>query len=360
MARVAAPSPVSTVWAGCMSARKVAGSEPGPAAFGKGGTQATVTDADIILGLIEPASFAEGRLAIDLDAAARAMTETVASALDVDADAAAAGISEIVDESMAGAGRMHAVESGKDLGARTMIAFGGNGPLHATRVARRAGVRRILIPRDPGVGSAVGFLYASVSFEIVRSRYATLDTLDLAGLNSFFDGMIAEATEVVRAGSSDADLTCTRIAYMRYHGQGHEIEIPLPDRPLADGDRHTLRAAFEAEYRRQFTRAVPGMVIEILNWSIRLGTSVAAPDAAPEPGRDISAKPQRQQQILCEVTGTRRVADVYDRAMLVPGDTLPGPALIVEPQTTTYVSADFAARVDGDGNLILTRAEALP
>lgn len=334
-----------------------AGSEPGPAAFGKGGDRATVTDADILQGLIEPASFAEGRLAIDLDAASRAMTETVAGALDLDTDAAAAGISEIVDESMAGAGRMHAVESGKDLSVRTMIAFGGNGPLHATRVARRAGVSRILVPRDPGVGSAVGFLHASVSFEIVRSRYARLDTLDMAAINAFFDTMIGEATDVVRAGSPAGDLICTRTAYMRYHGQGHEIEITLPDRPLQAGDADTLRAAFEAEYARQFSRSVPGMVIEILNWSVRLGTGVAAPAPEPAPPQKSPAVPQRQHEIFCEMIQARRPADVYDRAVLAPGHTLTGPALIVEPQTTTYVSADFNAAVDGDGNLVLTRSE---
>ena len=335
-----------------------AGSEPGPAAFGKGGTRATVTDADVLQGLIEPASFAEGRLAIDIAASERAMQDTVGDALELTAEAAAAGISEIVDESMAGAGRMHAVESGKDLGARTMIAFGGNGPLHATRVARRSGVSRILVPRDPGVGSAVGFLHASVSFEIVRSRYATLDTLDTGALNEFFDAMIAEATEVVRAGSPDGALTCTRIAYMRYHGQGHEIEIHLPDRPLTADDTDVLRTAFEQEYTRQFSRSVPGMTIEILNWSIRLGTVASAPEATGSPQETSRAEPQRQHEILCEVTDMRRLADVYDRALLAPGHTLKGPALIVEPQTTTYVSADFAALIDGDGNIILTRKEA--
>ncbi len=334
-----------------------AGSEPGPAAFGKGGTAATVTDADIIQGLIEPVSFAEGRLAIDMEAAVTAMQDAVGSPLDLTTDAAAAGISEIVDESMAGAGRMHAVESGKDLGIRTMIAFGGNGPLHATRVARRSGVGRILVPRDPGVGSAVGFLHASVSFEIVRSRYATLDALDIPELNAFFDEMITEATSVVRAGSPEGLLSCKRIAYMRYHGQGHEIEIHLPDRPLTPEDKTTLRSAFEAEYARQFSRSVPGMVIEILNWSIRLGTNVEIPRPTPMTDEKRSVAPQRQHSIWCEVTDTRRDADVFDRHALKPGNTLSGPALIVEPQTTTYVSADFDAEVDGDGNLILTRKE---
>jgi len=223
-----------------------AGSEPGPAAFGRGGTEATVTDADIVLGLIETGRFAEGRLTVDADAAAEAVTRCVGGPLDLGAEAAAGGISEIVDESMAAAARIHAVESGKDLGCRTMIAFGGNGPLHATRVARLAGVRRIIVPRDPGVGSAVGFLYAPVSFEIVRSRHAMLDALEIEELNAFFDGMIAEAREVVRAGAADAETTCARTAFMRYRGQGHEIEINLPDRALTDADREGLHQSFEA------------------------------------------------------------------------------------------------------------------
>ncbi|MCV6586363.1 MAG: hydantoinase/oxoprolinase family protein, partial [Marinibacterium sp.] len=185
-----------------------AGSEPGPAAFGKGGSAATVTDADVQQGLIDPEAFAEGRLQIDSGAAGAAIAADLGAPLGLTTDEAAAGISGIVDENMAAAGRMHAVESGKDLARRTMIAFGGNGPLHATRVARRAGVRRILIPRDPGVGSAVGFLHAPVSFEIVRSRYATLETLDIDGLNQFFDAMIHEATDVVRAGAPQGGLDC--------------------------------------------------------------------------------------------------------------------------------------------------------
>ena len=334
-----------------------AGSEPGPAAFCKGGTKATVTDADIIQGLIDPDSFAEGRLAIDPDAARVALTKSIGERLSLDVVDAAAGVSEIVDESMAGAGRMHAVESGKDLSARTMIAFGGNGPLHATRVARRAGVRRILIPRDPGVGSAVGFLYAPVSFEIVRSRYTTLDTLDVKDLNTFFDDMIAEAEDVVRAGAPAADLVRTRTAFMRYHGQGHEIEITLPDRDLSDSDINNLRDAFEKEYSRQFSRAVPGMVIEILNWSLRVGTK-SDPDAEATQVRGKPLlTPQRHRKIYCEVSAETHDAGLFIRAELQPGDNLRGPALIIEPQTTTYVSADFNAFVDGDGNIVLSREE---
>lgn len=332
-----------------------AGSEPGPACFAKGGTKPTVTDADMLQGLIEPARFAEGRLRIDEAAAEAAVARDVGAPLGLDPAAAARGISEIVDENMAGAGRMHAVESGKDLGARLMIAFGGNGPLHATRVARRAQVGRILIPRDPGVGSAVGFLFAPVSFEIVRSRYETLDTLDIAGLNAFFEAMIDEAQAVVRAGAPEGPLTIRRQAFMRYHGQGHEIEIALPDRPLEAGEIADLRRAFEAEYGRQFSRAVPGMTIEILNWALDVSSAAPALRQYPLVERRQAARPVGQRRILCDVTGDWRAAEVFERAALAPGDHLSGPALIIEPQTTTFVSADFGAQVDGGGNIWLTR-----
>ena len=332
-----------------------AGSEPGPAAFAKGGTEPTVTDADVMQGLIEPGRFAEGRLRIDMDAAKRALASGVGQALKLDAAQAAHGVSEIVDENMAAAGRMHAVESGKDLGTRLMIAFGGNGPLHATRVARRAQVDRILIPRDPGVGSAVGFLFAPVSFEIIRSRYGTLEALDLDGLNAFFDAMIVEAEAVVRAGMPEGNLTRRRQAFMRYHGQGHEIEILLPDRALEEADIPALRRAFEEEYSRQFSRAVPGMKIEILNWALEVASEPPALEHYAKTRVKQPAQPSGQRRILCDVTGEWREAEIHDRGVLTPGDHLDGPALIIEPQTTTFVSADFSAHVDGGSNIWLTR-----
>jgi N-methylhydantoinase A len=247
------------------------------------------------------------------------------------------------------------VESGKDLTDRTMIAFGGNGPIHATRVARRAGVGRILIPPDPGVGSAMGFLYAPVSFEIVRSCYTTLDGLDPGPINGLFAAMIGEAEDVVRAGASEGELVRRRSAFMRYHGQGHEIEIALPDRDVAADDLPDLRAAFETAYRRQFTRAVPGMTIEILNWALRVSTVEPAPGPAIPPTRIREREPERMRSIRCDLSGATVAAGVFGRAELKPGDHLSGPAVIVEPQTTTLVSRDFSAEVDGLGNLLLTR-----
>ena len=330
-----------------------AGSEPGPAAFGKGGQGATVTDADVVLGFIDPDAFAEGRLRIDVPAAQAALQNQIGDPLETDAAGAALGVSQIVDESMASAGRMHAVESGKDLGARTMIAFGGNGPLHATRVARRAGVRRILVPRDPGVGSAVGFLFAPVAFEIVRSRYMTLEGLEVEDLNGLFAAMIEEAEKVVRIAAPEEDLVRKRSAFMRYHGQGHEIEIPLPDRTLTQEDIPTLRSAFETEYRQQFARSVPGMTIEILNWAIRVSTPEPAQAAIEAPTKTRLRMPEETRPIRCETSGRVLQAGLFRRADLVPGDRIASPALIVEPQTTTLVSSGFFAEIDGAGNLLL-------
>lgn len=334
-----------------------AGSDPGPAGFAKGGTRPTVTDADISLGLIDPDRFAEGRLRIDDQAAKTALSTDVGQKLDLTAENAAFAVNEIVDESMASAGCMHAVESGKDLGSRLMIAFGGNGPLHATRVARRAQVSRILIPRDPGVGSAVGFLFAPVSFEVIRSRYTTLDDLDTAKLNAFFVDMIHEAENVVRAGAPEGELETRRVAFMRYHGQGHEIEIRMPDRRMDRSDIAGLRQAFEAEYERQFNRIVPGMTIEILNWGVTVSSASKPVMNAPRPARKSRIKAKAFRDILCDVTAEWRRAAVFERQALKPGDTLAGPALITEPQTTTFVSADFDAEIDGGGNILMTRTK---
>ena len=335
-----------------------AGSDPGPVAFGRGGTQPTVTDADITLGYIRPEGFAEGQFKVDGDAATRALGEGIGAVLGLSPTEAADGVSRIVDESMASAARMHAVEWGKDLTPRMMIAFGGNGPLHAARLARSAGVSRILIPVNPGVGSAVGFLFAPVGFELVRSRYTLLGALDPGAINALFQDMSRAALSVVRQGAPETPVTTTRTAFMRYHGQGHEIEIGLPDRTLVAEDLPKLTQTFETAYARQFSRPVPGMDIEVLNWAVRVETAPPPLSPAPPPPAVRTRRPDRQVSIFCDVTATDRPAGVIERAGLSPGDCLQGPVLITEPQTTTFVAADFTAQVDARGNLILIRQGA--
>jgi len=330
-----------------------AGSNPGPAAFDRGGHLPTVTDADVLLGYIPSDTFAEGKLSINKDAADEALVREIGSALYLDAVGAADGVSRIVDENMASAGRMHAVESGKDLESRTMIAFGGNGPLHATRVARSAGVRRIVIPANPGVGSAVGFLFAPVSFEIVRSQYSFLKQLDTAAINHLFSDMIDEAFAIVRRGAGDNQIDTKRSAFMRYHGQGHEIEISLPDRSLTHNDIDILVGSFEEEYRRQFSRPVPGMEIEILNWGLRATTRAESLAVEPTQLRRREVVASATREIICDIDGTKKSAAFIHRDTLSPGDQFNGPALVTEAQTTTLVSEDFSAHVDNMGNLVL-------
>ena len=334
-----------------------AGSEPGPVAFGRGGREPTVTDADVALGYIRAETFAEGQFQIDREAAAKAIIDRIGIPLETNAQGAADGISRIVDESMASASRAHAVESGKDLGARTIIAFGGNGPLHACRLARSAGVSRVLVPLNPSVGSAVGFLYAPISFEIVRSRYTLLANIDLESLNALFAEMAAEALAVVSQGAPSAAIASSRSAFMRYKGQGHEIEIPLPDHDLTPKDLPALTAAFEKNYAQQFSRPVPGMEIEALNWAVRLSTIDEAARHAPAAPEQRTITPRETCSIHCDITGQPVDAAYVPRTNLIPGDRIDGPALIVEPQTTTFVGADFDLAVDAAQNLILTRRD---
>ena len=331
-----------------------AGSEPGPVAFGRGGDDPTVSDSDIALGYIRPETFAEGHLQLDPEAARKVLYRDIGEPMGTDATGAADGVSRIVDESMASAGRMHAVESGKDLGERTMIAFGGNGPLHATRVARAAGVSKVLIPPNPGVGSAVGFLFAPVSFEIVRSRYTLLEEIG-EGANALLTEMGDEAQSVVELGAGGQEITLRRTAFMRYAGQGHEIEIELASHDITVEDLPALTKAFEVEYGRQFSRPVPGMVIEILNWAVYASTPARAVADTPAAPADRTLARDTTAELTCDVDGAAKQAHVVARATLAPGDVVQGPALITEPQTTTLVSADFTARVDALGNLMLTR-----
>ncbi len=332
-----------------------ASSEPGPVAFGRGGNAPTVTDADVVLGYIRPETFAAGQFRINPEAARQAIGEKIGAPLNIGACEAADGISRIVDESMASAGRAHAAESGKDLGVRTMIAFGGNGPLHACRVARSAGVTRVLVPPNPGVGSAVGFLFAPVSFEIVRSRYTLLSGIDLAAINALLAQMRAEAEAVVRRGAAGAPIRAQASAFMRYRGQGHEIVVALPAGALADADIPALRAAFETAYARQYARPVPGMPIEVLNWAMRLSTAGHGGAAIGGEPEWRAFAPSQTCTIHCDVTDRAVEAALVHRDMLAPGHTLCGPALIVEPQTTTFVGADFDLAVDAAGNLVMNR-----
>jgi N-methylhydantoinase A len=332
-----------------------AGSEPGPVCYGRGGKEPTVTDADLALGRIDPATFSGGSMTLDVEGAKRAAAERIGAALNLATEHAALAISEMVDENMANAARVHAIESGKDLRSRTLIAFGGAAPLHAARVAEKLGIGRVLIPANAGVGSAVGLLRAPVAYEIVRGRLIRLGSFDAAAANRLLAEMRAEAETIVRRGAPAANLTEQRSAFMRYRGQGHEIAVELPVRDFTAADRSTIRELFEAAYRRLYSRAIPGVEIEILSWVVSLGAPAEGRLAAPASEQPTEPAPRSRRPVFDPGAGEFRDVPIYWRADLAPGARVKGPAVIAEDETSTVVSPRFDARIDRFGYIELAR-----
>ena len=332
-----------------------AGAEPGPACYGRGGERATVTDADVVLGRIDPERFAGGSMPLRRPAAAKALAQDIGETMNLGDSLAAFAVSEVVDENMANAARVHAIERGKDAGSRTLIAFGGAAPLHATRLAEKLGIDTVIVPGDAGVGSAIGFLHAPVSYEVVRSRYTRLSAFDAEAINDMFGAMRREAEDIVRLGAPSGALVETRIGYMRYVGQGHEVEVSIPCRRVESGDAETLQAAFDASYRTHYARVIPGMDVEVLTWSLTLTAPVPAPEAAPEPPASEANASVGHASLFNTTRADYDRVPVYPRDILVPGTRLRGPALIPEQQTTTVVGAGFDARIDGRGNIVLEK-----
>jgi N-methylhydantoinase A len=333
-----------------------AGSEPGPVCYGRGGSEPTVTDADLVLGRVDPATFSGGKMRLDAGAAQRAV-ERIGAKLNLAAEHAALGISEMVDENMANAARVHAIESGKDLRPRTLIAFGGAAPLHAARVAEKLGVGRVLIPTNAGVGSAVGLLRAPVAYEVVRGRLMRLSSFEPENANRLLAEMRAEAEAIVRRGAPDAPLAERRAAFMRYRGQGHEIAVEFPVRAFNNTDRAAITALFEDAYRRLYSRPIPGVDIEILSWVVTISTPAQGELATAMPIRPSEPKLRAQRALFDPQAGEFQDVAIYWRSDLAPGATIAGPAVIAEDDTSTVVSPLFEAQVDKFGYIALTRRE---
>jgi N-methylhydantoinase A len=334
-----------------------AGAVPGPACYGQDGEAPTVTDADLVLGRIDPAAFAGGSLALDADAAGIAIDRSIGKPLALDTRLAALAISEVVDENMASAARVHAVERGVGLDERTLVAFGGAAPLHAARVAEKLGINRIVVPSSAGVGSAVGMLTAAVSYEVARSLYQRVRELDPAKVNAHIEAMRAEACAVVEKNANGRPLMESRTAYMRYIGQGHEIAVPLDGRHLELSDRQWLQQAFEREYRAQFGRIIPDLEAEVLSWALSVSARVEPPTPVGPTPKRMSPPPGGRRRVFDPASGEILEALVFYRVALQPGAGIAGPALIVEDETTTVVAPTFEATVNALGYLILEQKQ---
>ncbi|MBL8340236.1 MAG: hydantoinase/oxoprolinase family protein [Rubrivivax sp.] len=351
-----------------------AGAEPGPACYGRGGSAPTVTDANLVLGRIDGQRFAAGRMPLDAAAAHTALEGGVGAALGLDAFWSAAGLSEIVEENMANAARVHAVERGIAPEDHAMIAFGGAAPLHAARVATKLGISRIVVPAGAGVGSAIGFLRAPIAFEVVRSDVRLLSGADGQALDARLAEMEAGARAVVEpaaaimathapgAATSNTKprLRVERLVELRYQGQGHELRVPVPAGALdASAIRH-LRDDFEAAYRRTYGLVIPGAAVEIVTWSVTVSTPAPAVQRAlPPSAAPARVAPPGGERIAWDPEAGAAIAfATHWRFDLAPGQGVSGPAIITEHETSTVVPPGWSAQLDSQGHLHLQRERA--
>jgi N-methylhydantoinase A len=329
------------------------GSEPGPACYGLGGSEPTVTDADLILGYLDPSYFLGGRMALDVGAAERAIQRTLAEPLGLDVARAAWTVHQVVNENMANATRVHAVERGRDARAFPLFAFGGAGPVHAYRVAEKLAVKEVIAPFGAGVGSTIGLLAAPLAFDFVRTAAARVRSLDWTFVRSLLDEMERSGRELLlQAGVSE--IRVERAADMRLIGQAHEITVELPGPVPESGDELRLEQAFEHTYTGLFGRTPPNVPMEVVSWRVRL--------AGPRPRLKlgISASPGDVRQALkCArpayfpELGGYHSTPVYDRYKLGPGSELSGPAIVEERESTVVIGPGASARVDDVLNLIV-------
>ena len=331
-----------------------AGSEPGPACYGCGGDKPAVTDADLVLGKLDADNFAGGSIQLYKDQSVAALETVLGKTLDMDARTVAFGVAEVVDENMANAARVHAVENGEDLSQYTMIAFGGAAPLHAGRLCEKLGVKRMLVPPGAGVGSAIGFLRAPFSFEANRSDYMKLSEFDAPRIQILLAALQKEATGFVRSCDAMAEILSEFKVYMRYSGQGWEIPVVLTRDQALNPDAATFERLFEEDYAKLFGRTVQGLNIEITVWSVNATTPPETVDKVAQHvggttarmnGNGLFFDPALDQFVSCSR---------YDRSKLEVGNFIEGPGVVFEDETTIIIPSSRDAIRQPDGCIDIT------
>jgi N-methylhydantoinase A len=335
-----------------------AGAVPGPACYGQGGTAPTITDANLVLGRLNPDFFLGGEIRLDPAASRAVLIERVTKPLGLDPVRAAAGIVEIANAHMIAAMRLVSVQRGYDPRDFVLVAFGGAGPVHANALARDLAVPTVLIPPSPGIASALGMLMTDVKHEFVATRRQTMSTLTPAVLDTLFAGFAAEGdARLAREAVPESSRRMLRSVDLRYHGQSHELGVTLPDGPLAPADLERLRDQFNAEHERAYGYAAPEDAVELVN--VRLTAVGVSPKprrpALPEGGRDASAAVKSRRPVWFSEANGFALSPVLDRSTLCAGNVVAGPAVIEELDATTVVHPGWEAHVDTQGNLLLGR-----
>ncbi|MDP6219102.1 MAG: hydantoinase/oxoprolinase family protein, partial [Alphaproteobacteria bacterium] len=302
-----------------------------------------------------PERFAGGRITLDGAAALQAIARHIGAPLKLEGIWPAVGIVEMVDENMANAARVHAIERGKQPSEYTMVAFGGGAPLHAARVADKLGIDKVIIPVSAGVGSAIGFLRAPISHEVVRSWRSLLSANRLEKMNRLIAAMREEAVDTVRAGAGTDDLIVTSHVELRYCGQGHELPVALPDQPLTAEDLAQINTRFEAQYKRIFGLTMPELHSECISWSVSAATEPAPGTPLPPLQTCRKVTPDQYRDVYDPIAGKSIPHGLFARASLDAGDDLDGPAVVTESETSTIVPTGFALLVDRGGAMIINR-----
>ncbi len=332
-----------------------AGADPGPVCYGRGGVSPTVTDADLYLGYLNPAYFLGGTMSLDL-AGCEAALAGLGAKIDKNALEAAWGIHAVVNEQMASAARMHAVEQGKDARSYPMYAFGGAGPVHAYRVAEILGCPEVIVPYGAGVGSTIGFLVAPVSFDFVRSYVSRLDRADWSIVNGRLDEMEAEGRAILAGAGIGADqIEFERSAELRYVGQGHDVRVTLPDGALSEASRAEIEARFDAEYARLYGRTPSGNPVEAMTWRL-IARATGGNDELPlaSGGRTVTDEEPGSRRIYLPEVGDFQEVPVYSRYALAVGASFRGPCVIEERESTTIVGVHASVAIDDQRSIVIT------
>jgi N-methylhydantoinase A len=335
-----------------------AGADPGPACYGRGGTRPTLTDANLVLGYLDAGFFLGGAMALDRTAAEAAIRDSVAKPLGLETLRAAWGVHDIVSEDVARAFRIHASERGFDYRSGSMVAFGGSGPLHALGIARKLKIPRVVFPVGAGVMSALGLLISPLSFEMARSRRIHVADIDAADFAATVAALETEATSyLLSAGVARGDIRLKRRLDMRYQGQGHEIEVTLPDAADASALFADLGELFDRAYEAAYTLRLDEPA-EIVNWKVEAaGPAPHLGDGYSLSGPAGAAKPLKGARLAYDSEAKRMTEwPVYDRYALSPGATVEGPALIEERESTCVIGSGQTATVDAHFNLVVELA----
>jgi N-methylhydantoinase A len=333
-----------------------AGAAPGPICYGLGGTEPTVTDANLVLGYLNPEYFLGGRMRLDVEGARRGIATRISSPLGLGVPEAAWGIHQIVTTNMELATRVVSIERGYDPRRLALAAFGGAGPVHGCRLAQALGIPRVILPAAAGVTSAIGLLAAEVKFDLSRSYVTRLDALDPAHLARILDEMAAQGTAVVQEAGVTGKTSLARIADMRYVGQGYELAVPLPEGPIDARTAAALRAAFDGVYAHRYGYADARAAVELVTVSVTVtgaGPDVRLPEHHPS-ARDTAEARKPDRAVYFPETGGYARCAIYDRARLPVGARIEGPAVVEEPESTTVLPPSATAEVDPWANLLVT------